>query len=233
VFGLGLRESHTVYLLNRLAKGPKERQPNYPAHALFGSAADAPADARFASETCRSPPAVSYVSSAHAAPSPPSASSTRASTHTPRASTLAASAAPRKDQAAQKLCGIGNLASAPQGWCSTAPPHAQWRIPTGSCSGVQFKTERHEAAVALHQDIDHVLWTTMIMCGYTQNGKPLDALWLFLDKKFANIVPNSVKTATISSASAQLHDLSLGRSIHGIAVKLDLVEYNIMWWRMR
>jgi hypothetical protein len=167
VFGLGLRESHTVYLLNRLAKGPKERQPNYPAHALFGSAADAPAEARFASETCRSPPAVSYVSSAHAAPSPLSASSTRASSHTPTATTLAASAAPRKDQAAQKLCGIGDLAlrAARMVFDGTTP------CPVAYSYGVMLwclvQTERHAAAVALHQDIDHVLWTTMIMCAGT------------------------------------------------------------------
>ncbi|CAD6337409.1 unnamed protein product [Miscanthus lutarioriparius] len=75
--------------------------------------------------------------------------------------------------------------------------------------------------------IDLVLWTTMIV-GYTQNGNPLDALRLFLDQKFANIVPNSVTTATVLSASAQLRDLSLGRCIHGIAVKLGLVEYTVV-----
>ena len=56
--------------------------------------------------------------------------------------------------------------------------------------------------------VDIVLWTTMIV-GSTQNGNPLDALQLFLDKKFAGIVPNSVTTATVLSASAQLRDLSL------------------------
>ena len=61
--------------------------------------------------------------------------------------------------------------------------------------------------------VDLVLWTTMIV-GYTQNGSPLDALLLFVDKKFACIVPNWVTIATIISASAQLHNLSLGRSIH-------------------
>lgn len=75
--------------------------------------------------------------------------------------------------------------------------------------------------------IDLVLWTTMIV-GYTQNGNPLDALRLFLDKRFANIAPNSVTTATVLSASAQLRDLSLGKSIHGLAVKLGLVEYNVV-----
>ncbi|OEL19708.1 Pentatricopeptide repeat-containing protein [Dichanthelium oligosanthes] len=75
--------------------------------------------------------------------------------------------------------------------------------------------------------VDIVLWTTMIV-GYTQNGNPLDALQLFLDKKFASIVPNSVTMATVLSASAQLRDLSLGRSIHGIAVKLGVADYDVV-----
>ncbi|CAN6202271.1 unnamed protein product [Urochloa humidicola] len=75
--------------------------------------------------------------------------------------------------------------------------------------------------------VDIVLWTTMIV-GYTQNGSPRDALQLFLDKKFASIVPNSVTMATVLSASAQLHDLSLGRSIHGIAVKLGVADYDVV-----
>ncbi|CAN6208433.1 unnamed protein product [Urochloa humidicola] len=75
--------------------------------------------------------------------------------------------------------------------------------------------------------VDVVLWTTMIV-GYTQNGNPRDALQLFLDKKFASIVPNSVTMATVLSASAQLHDLSLGGSIHGIAVKLGVADYDVV-----
>ncbi|CAN6164822.1 unnamed protein product [Urochloa humidicola] len=75
--------------------------------------------------------------------------------------------------------------------------------------------------------VDIVLWTTMIV-GYTQNGSPRDALKLFLDKKFASIVPNSVTMATVLSASAQLRDLSLGRSIHGIAVKLGVADYDVV-----
>ncbi|RLN12795.1 hypothetical protein C2845_PM09G05090 [Panicum miliaceum] len=75
--------------------------------------------------------------------------------------------------------------------------------------------------------VDIVLWTTMIV-GYTLNGNPLDALRLFLDRKFAGIVPNSVTMATVLSASAQLRDLSLGRSIHGIAVKLGVADYDVV-----
>ncbi|CAN6179030.1 unnamed protein product [Urochloa humidicola] len=75
--------------------------------------------------------------------------------------------------------------------------------------------------------VDIVLWTTMIV-GYAQNGRPCDALKLFLDKKFASIVPNPVTMATVLSASAQLRDLSLGRSIHGIAVKLGVADYDVV-----
>lgn len=75
--------------------------------------------------------------------------------------------------------------------------------------------------------VDLVLWTTMIV-GYTQNGSPLDALLLFVDDKFMRIVPNSVTIATVLSASAQLRNLSLGRSIHGISVKLGAVENDVV-----
>nr|XP_020167849.2 pentatricopeptide repeat-containing protein At2g03380, mitochondrial [Aegilops tauschii subsp. strangulata]XP_040252965.1 pentatricopeptide repeat-containing protein At2g03380, mitochondrial [Aegilops tauschii subsp. strangulata]XP_040252966.1 pentatricopeptide repeat-containing protein At2g03380, mitochondrial [Aegilops tauschii subsp. strangulata]XP_040252967.1 pentatricopeptide repeat-containing protein At2g03380, mitochondrial [Aegilops tauschii subsp. strangulata]XP_040252968.1 pentatri len=75
--------------------------------------------------------------------------------------------------------------------------------------------------------VDLVLWTTMIV-GYTQNGSPLDALLLFADKKFVRIVPNSVTIATVLSASAQLRNLSLGRLIHGMSVKLGVVEKDVV-----
>ncbi|XP_062232882.1 pentatricopeptide repeat-containing protein At2g03380, mitochondrial [Phragmites australis] len=75
--------------------------------------------------------------------------------------------------------------------------------------------------------VDLVLWTTMIM-GYTQNGNPLDALRLFLDKKFGTIVPNSITISTVLSASAQLRNLCLGRSIHGIAIKLGVVQDDVV-----
>ncbi|KAL6861154.1 hypothetical protein ACP4OV_016854 [Aristida adscensionis] len=75
--------------------------------------------------------------------------------------------------------------------------------------------------------VDLVLWTTMIV-GYTQNGNPLDALRLFLERKFAGICPNSVTLATVLSASGQLRDLFLGRSIHGMAIKLGVAEYDVV-----
>ncbi|KAM0918403.1 hypothetical protein ACQ4PT_008951 [Festuca glaucescens] len=87
-----------------------------------------------------------------------------------------------------------------------------------------------EAARRVFDDlssVDLVLWTTMIV-GYAQNGSPLYALLLFVDKKFARIVPNSVTIATVLSASAQLRNLSLGRSIHGMSVKLGVVENDVV-----
>lgn len=75
--------------------------------------------------------------------------------------------------------------------------------------------------------VDIVLWTAMIV-GYTQNKSPLDALQLFLHKKFVSIVPNSVTIATVISASAQLRHLPLGRSIHAIGVKLGTMESDVV-----
>jgi pentatricopeptide repeat protein len=75
--------------------------------------------------------------------------------------------------------------------------------------------------------VDLVLWTTMIV-GYTQNGSPLDALLLVADKKFMHIVPNSVTISTVLSASVQLRSLSLGRSIHGISVRLGVAENDVV-----
>uniref|UniRef100_J3MBW9 Pentatricopeptide repeat-containing protein n=1 Tax=Oryza brachyantha TaxID=4533 RepID=J3MBW9_ORYBR len=73
------------------------------------------------------------------------------------------------------------------------------------------------------ESVDLVLWTAMIV-RYTQNKCPLDALQLFLHKKFASIVPGSFTIPAVISASAQLRNLSLGRSIHGIGVKLGTME---------
>ncbi|KAK3131799.1 hypothetical protein QOZ80_6AG0511640 [Eleusine coracana subsp. coracana] len=75
--------------------------------------------------------------------------------------------------------------------------------------------------------IDLVLWTTMIV-GYTQNGSPIAALHLFLDKKFLSIVPSSVTITTVLSASAQLHDLPLGRSIHCMAIKFGVTGADVV-----
>uniref|UniRef100_A0ACD5ZTZ4 Uncharacterized protein n=1 Tax=Avena sativa TaxID=4498 RepID=A0ACD5ZTZ4_AVESA len=97
---------------------------------------------------------------------------------------------------------------------------------TGAMLDMYVKCGELEDARRLFDElkfVDIVLWTTMIV-GYTQNGSPLDALLLFLNKKFARIVPNSVTIATVLSASAQLRELSLGRSIHGTSVKLGVVE---------
>jgi pentatricopeptide repeat protein len=69
--------------------------------------------------------------------------------------------------------------------------------------------------------IDLVSWTAMIV-GYTQRGNPSEALKLFMDEKCVEILPNSVTAASVLSACAQLGNLNLGRSVHGLGIKLGL-----------
>ncbi|KAF5449557.1 hypothetical protein F2P56_029989 [Juglans regia] len=71
--------------------------------------------------------------------------------------------------------------------------------------------------------IDLISWTAM-MVGYAQSGHPNEALKLFQDEKWADLLPNSVTTATVLSACAQLGNLNLGRSVHGLGIKLGLGE---------
>ncbi|XP_072953553.1 pentatricopeptide repeat-containing protein At2g03380, mitochondrial [Typha angustifolia] len=74
---------------------------------------------------------------------------------------------------------------------------------------------------------DIVAWTAMIV-GYTQKGLPLEALRLFSDKKWSTMVPNSVTIASVLSASAQLQNLNLGRSIHMLGIKLGVEEFAVV-----
>ncbi|MQM00380.1 hypothetical protein Taro_033120 [Colocasia esculenta] len=72
-------------------------------------------------------------------------------------------------------------------------------------------------------DVDLVSWTAMIV-GYAQEGCPIEALKLFSDIRWADMVPNSVTVASILSVSAQLSEPDLGKAIHGLAIKRRLEE---------
>ncbi|KAJ4974841.1 hypothetical protein NE237_008015 [Protea cynaroides] len=71
--------------------------------------------------------------------------------------------------------------------------------------------------------VDLVSWTTMIV-GYTQRNLLDEALKLFTDKKWASLLPNSVTVASILSACGQSGNSNLGRSVHGIGIKLGLED---------
>lgn len=75
--------------------------------------------------------------------------------------------------------------------------------------------------------IDLVSWTAMIV-GYTQSGFSSEALKLFTDKKWVDILPNYVTIASVLSACAQLGNLNFGRSVHGLGVKLGLEESTVV-----
>lgn len=74
--------------------------------------------------------------------------------------------------------------------------------------------------------IDLVSWTAMIV-GYTQHGYPNQALNLFTDKKWVDILPNSVTVATVISACGQAGSSKFGRLVHGIGIKLGLEDANV------
>ncbi|KAJ9174203.1 hypothetical protein P3X46_017254 [Hevea brasiliensis] len=71
--------------------------------------------------------------------------------------------------------------------------------------------------------IDLVSWTAMIV-GYTQSGFSNEALKLFMNKKWVDISPNNVTIVSVLSACAQLGNLNLGRSVHGLGIKLGFEE---------
>ncbi|KAK9116586.1 hypothetical protein Sjap_015533 [Stephania japonica] len=66
-----------------------------------------------------------------------------------------------------------------------------------------------------------VSWTSMIAV-YTQRGFPSEASKLFLDGKWAGILPNSLTIASVLSACGQLSDLNLGKAVHSFCIRLGL-----------
>ncbi|GJX09314.1 pentatricopeptide repeat-containing protein [Tanacetum coccineum] len=74
---------------------------------------------------------------------------------------------------------------------------------------------------------DLVTWTAMIV-GYTQNGYPNEAIELFTNRKYSDILPNSIAISSVISACAQLSNPKLGRAIHCHGVKLGLEDGNVI-----
>ncbi|KAK9935069.1 hypothetical protein M0R45_022184 [Rubus argutus] len=74
-----------------------------------------------------------------------------------------------------------------------------------------------------HSMIDLVSWTAMIV-GYTQSGYPLESLELFTDERWDALLPNSITTASVLSSCAQSGNLNMGRSVHGLGIKLGLED---------
>ncbi|XP_050374482.1 pentatricopeptide repeat-containing protein At2g03380, mitochondrial [Argentina anserina] len=74
-----------------------------------------------------------------------------------------------------------------------------------------------------HSMTDIVSWTAMIV-GYTQSGCPLEALKLFMDKIWVGLLPNSITITSVISSCAQSVNLNMGRSVHGLGIRLGLEE---------
>ncbi|WCJ22152.1 Pentatricopeptide repeat (PPR) superfamily protein [Euphorbia peplus] len=66
-----------------------------------------------------------------------------------------------------------------------------------------------------------------MISGYVQNGLSYEALELFVDKKWVDISPNEVTITSIVSACARMGYVSLGRSAHGIQIKLGLRDTSV------
>ena len=71
--------------------------------------------------------------------------------------------------------------------------------------------------------VDLVSWTAMIV-GYAQRGHPKEALKLFTDKRWKCLLPNTITTSSVLSACAQTGYLTMGRSVHGLGIKLGLKD---------
>lgn len=70
---------------------------------------------------------------------------------------------------------------------------------------------------------DLVSWTAMIV-GYAQSGYPDKAFELFIDKKWADLLPNCVTIASVLSACSQLGNLNVGRTVHSLGIKLGIED---------
>ncbi|KAK7851777.1 pentatricopeptide repeat-containing protein [Quercus suber] len=69
--------------------------------------------------------------------------------------------------------------------------------------------------------IDLVSRTAMIV-GCTQCGHPSEAIKLFMDEEWDDILPNLVTASSVLSACGQLGNLDLVRSVHDLGIKLGL-----------
>ncbi|CAN6470407.1 unnamed protein product [Victoria cruziana] len=71
-------------------------------------------------------------------------------------------------------------------------------------------------------DRDGVSWSALI-CGYSQNCQPKEALQLFSEMLQENVKADSYTTVGVLSACAQLGTLGLGKRIHNLINKDDLL----------
>ncbi|XP_072991397.1 pentatricopeptide repeat-containing protein At2g02980, chloroplastic-like [Typha latifolia] len=72
---------------------------------------------------------------------------------------------------------------------------------------------------------DVVSWSTMIE-GYVACNLPLQALMMLRQMRLSNITPNSVTVVSLLSASCQLCNLSIGRSIHSY-IAVNNIELDV------
>ncbi|VVB03973.1 unnamed protein product [Arabis nemorensis] len=77
-----------------------------------------------------------------------------------------------------------------------------------------------------HSHVDLVMWTAMIV-GYTHNGCADKALSLFQKMKGVGIKPNCVTIASVLSGCGLIGNLELGRSVHGISIKVGIWDTNV------
>ncbi|CAE6065262.1 unnamed protein product [Arabidopsis arenosa] len=77
-----------------------------------------------------------------------------------------------------------------------------------------------------HSHVDLVMWTAMIV-GYTHNGCVNEALSLFQKMSGVGIKPNCVTIASVLSGCGLVGNLELGRSIHGLSIKVGIWDTNV------
>lgn len=77
-----------------------------------------------------------------------------------------------------------------------------------------------------HSHVDLVMWTAMIV-GLTHNGRANEALSLFQRMKGVGIKPNCVTIASVVPGCGLVGNLELGRSIHGLSIKVGLWDTNV------
>ncbi|CAN6880318.1 unnamed protein product [Brassica oleracea] len=74
-----------------------------------------------------------------------------------------------------------------------------------------------------NMELNVVSWTSII-AGCAQNGKDIEALELFREMQVAGVKPNRVTIPSMLPACGNIAALVHGRSAHGFAVRLHLLD---------
>ncbi|KAF6151707.1 hypothetical protein GIB67_001990 [Kingdonia uniflora] len=102
-------------------------------------------------------------------------------------------------------------------------------VTVSSILGAYFQSGMVDEATSVFRELeerDEVCWTAMIV-GYSQSGREVNVLVLFIDMMAENSRPNNYTISVVVSVCAKLASLGIGNVVHGkafrIVIKRDLL----------